>query len=114
MGPEGKYKLDCAWIQPYFDVDGHPSFTSDGKYMLTDSYPDDQNNRRYIIYNTENGKGIVVARMPENSLTNNASCDLHPKLSRGNDYVAFDTTESAKHQMVLFKLNWESIREEIG
>lgn len=114
IGSEGKYKLESAWIQPYFDVDGHPSFTIDGKYMLTDSYPDQHNNRRYIVYNTENHKGVIVAKMPENKLPGNAACDLHPKLSRDNQYIVFDTTSSAKHSMMLFKLNWSLIKERIG
>ena len=109
----GKYQLEAAWIKPYFDVDGHPSFTADGKYMLTDSYPDQENYRRYIVYNTETGKGLIVARMPENKLPGNSSCDLHPKLSRDNQFVVFDTTSSSKHSMMLFKLNWELITKEI-
>ena len=114
IGSEGKYKLDDSWTKPYFDVDGHPSFSSDGKYMLTDSYPDYKNNRRYIIYNTKTQKGLIVAKMPENRLIGNASCDLHPKLSRDNRYIVFDSTSSGKHTMLLFKINWDDIHSKIG
>ena len=114
LDESGKYQLDTAWIKPYFDVDGHPSFTSDGKYMLTDSYPDQNNNRRYIVYNTGTGKGIIIAKMPENKLPGNAACDLHPKLSRDNKYIVFDTTSSGKHSMMLFELNWELIEKELA
>ena len=110
----GKPRLDTAWVKNYFDVDGHPSFTKDGKYMLTDSYPDLNNNRRYIVYNTDTQKGIVIARMPENCLPGNAPCDLHPKLSHDDQYFVFDTTSSSKHSMILFKLNWNAIRDRIG
>ena len=84
LGDNSKYKLESEWIKPYFDVDGHPSFSS------------------------------VIAKMPENKLQGNASCDLHPKLSRDNQYVVFDTTSSAKHSMMMFRLNWDLIRGEIG
>lgn len=111
---DGQYKLESEWKQPYFNVDGHPSFTSDGKYMLTDSYPDQNNSRRFIVYNTENQKGVVIANMPENSLKGNAPCDLHPKLSHDNQYVVFDSTSSGKHTMLLFNINWKNIQEKIG
>ncbi len=114
IGNDGKFHLASQWIKPYFNVDGHPSFTSDGKYMLTDSYPDSQNNRRYIIFNTNNHKGIIVARMPENSMPGNSACDLHPKLSYDNKYVVFDTTSSGKHSMVMFELDWELIEKELS
>ena len=114
LGTDGVYHLSANWIQSYFDVDGHPSFTADGKYMLTDSYPDDHNNRRYIVYNTENHKGVVIANMPENCLHGNSSCDLHPKLSHDNQYVVFDTTSSGKHSMLLLSLNWDQIKNEIS
>ena len=114
INEEGFFFLESQWIKPYFNVDGHPSFTSDGKYMLTDSYPDENNNRRYIVYNTENQKGLVIAYMPENHLAGNSACDLHPKLSHDNKYIVFDTTSSAKHSMMLFELNWELIEKELA
>ena len=114
IGSDGKYKLESEWIQPCLDVDGHPSFTSDGKYMLTDSYPDYQNNRRFVVFNTENKKSLIIAKMPENKLPKNAACDLHPKLSRDNQYIVFDTTSFAKHSMIMFNINWSLIKERIG
>lgn len=114
LDENGKYVLQAAWIKPYFDVDGHPSFTKDGIYMLTDSYADPDNNRRYIVYNTITQKGIVVAKMPENAQPGNTPCDLHPKLSHDNQYVIFDTTSSGKHSMILFKINWVEITKELS
>ena len=114
VNSEGRYVLGDEWVKPYFDVDGHPSFTSDGKYMLTDSYPDQDNCRRYIVFNTENKKGLIIAKMPENSKSGNAACDLHPKLSQDNQFVAFDTTSAGKHSMILFRINWEEIKKAIS
>lgn len=111
LGTDDKYKLENAWIKPYFDVDGHPSFTADGRYMLTDSYPDQNNNRRYIVYDSLKQKGLVIAKMPENHLLGNVPCDLHPKLSKNGKYVVFDTTSSGKHSMMMFEINWDLIRK---
>ena len=114
IGCDGKFHLNSQWIKPYFSVDGHPSFTTDGRYMLTDSYPDAHNNRKYIVYNMETQKGMVIAKLPENSIPGNSSCDLHPKLSHDNKYVVFDTTSSSKHSMMLFELDWKLIEEELS
>ena len=114
VGDKGKFMLTGQWIRPYFDVDGHPSFTSDGKYMLTDSYPDTKGYRRYIVFNTATGKGMIIAKMKENAKQGNAACDLHPKLSRDNQNVIFDTTSSGKHTMMLFRINWDQIKNKIS
>ena len=109
MDETGKYKLEGAWVKSYFDVDGHPSFTNDGSYMLTDSYPDRNNYRRFVVYNTITRKGLVIAKMPENKQGENVACDLHPKLSKDNRYVVFDNTSLGKHSMILFQIDWKSI-----
>lgn len=110
----GTYLLDENWNESFFDIDGHPSFTSDGRYMLTDSYPDINNYRRYMVYDTVTHKGIIVAKIPENRTDCNADCDLHPKLSRDNNYVIFDNTSSGKHTMIMFKINWQIIKNKIS
>lgn len=39
-----------------FDIDGHPSFTTDGSYMITDTYPDQKGIQRLIVYNIQTKK----------------------------------------------------------
>ena len=33
-----------------FNLDGHPSFTKNGRYMLTDTYEDEESYRHLYIY----------------------------------------------------------------
>lgn len=110
----GVYKLVGKYEGDILNIDGHPSFTKDGKYMITDSYPDKEQYQRLIVYNTETRKGIVVGRFFAAFMGNPASCDLHPKLCRDNCHVAVDTAYSGKHRMALFKLRWEEIKKAIG
>lgn len=114
MDENGAFILKETWSGYMFGVDGHPSFTNDGKYMLTDSYPDEHNMRRYIVFNTTNRKGLIIAQMPENKSEGNSACDLHPKLSRDNQYVAFDNTSTGKHTLLLLNINWFKIIKSIG
>lgn len=97
-----------------FCIDGHPSFTSDRRYMLTDSYTDRNNYRRFIVYDTLTRKGMIIAKMPENREIGNVDCDLHPKLSLDNNYVIFDTTSTGSHSMLMLKLEWPLIKRRIS
>ena len=101
--------------QPLFNIDGHPTFGyTDATYMVTDSYPDDEGNQRLIVYNRESKKAMRVGSFYAFYKGNPASCDLHPKLSRGDRYLAVDTACSGLHKMMLFELQWEAIKDVIG
>ena len=93
-----------------FEVDGHPSFTKDGEYMITDTYPDNKRYRRLLIYNKEKGQAAYLGRFNA-AIEGKAACDLHPKLCRNNDYLMVDTAYNGKHHMILFRLNWQEIKD---
>lgn len=111
---DGRYILKDNWQQPFFNIDGHPSFTPDGRYMITDSYPDGKQMQRLVVYDTVTKKGIIVARLFAALKGTPASCDLHPKLSRDGQYVVVDTAYTGTHKMIVFKLNWNLIKQEIS
>lgn len=98
----------------YFAIDGHPSFTADGQYMITDTYPDKKGIQRLLVMNVSNKKTIVLATFEAPLRGTPASCDLHPKLSRDNNCVAVDTAHTGRHQMMLFHLEWDKIKSKIG
>lgn len=111
---DGKYKLIDNFQNSLFDIDGHPSFTSDGRYMITDSYPDRKQMQRLIIYDTVSKRGVIIARLYAALSGTPASCDLHPKLSRDDQYVVVDTAYTGMHKMIVFKINWKLIKQEIS
>ena len=111
---DNKFEHIGDWKQSFFDIDGHPSFTHDGRYMITDSYPDKKGYQRLIVFDTQTKKGIIVGKFFANYKGNPASCDLHPKLCRNNDYLVVDTAYDEKHHMVMFKLNWDEIKKKIS
>lgn len=105
----------CGKIESgLFDIDGHPSFTNDGRYMITDSYPDRHGFQRLIIYDTLTRKGLTVAKFNAYYNGNPASCDLHPKLSADNDYLAVDTAFDERHHLFLCKLDWKLIKRRLS
>lgn len=111
---DGKYTLVGKYDDKLFNIDGHPSFTADGKYMITDSYPDSDGNQRLLVMNTENKKVVQIASFEAPLRGNPASCDLHPKLSFGGKYLAVDTAYTGKHRMILFELNWGVIENSLS
>lgn len=97
-----------------FCVDGHPSFTEEGRYMITDSYPWKDGYQRLMIFDTFTGKSLVLAVLNAYYRGNPASCDLHPKLCKNNEYLVVDTAFDEHHHMILFKLNWSLIKNKIS
>ena len=95
------------------NIDGHPSFTTDGKYMITDTYPDENGYQHLLVYNPQTRKCIELANFYAPLKGNPASCDLHPKLSRDNKTVVVDTAYPGKHRMIAMELDWEMIEKDI-
>lgn len=111
---DGKYVFVRNLDQKLFSIDGHPSFSEDGRYMITDSYPDQDGFQRLIIYDCVTNKGIILGKFAAPLSGNPASCDLHPKLSYQSKYLAVDTAYTGKHCMVLYEINWQEIKKKIS
>lgn len=109
-----QYKLKHEYKGKLLDIDGHPSFTSDGKYMITDSYADDKKYRRLLVFNTENEKKLLLGKFYSPFWGTPASCDLHPKISADKQHLVIDTAYSGTHRMMVVDLKWNKIKEVIG
>ncbi len=110
---DNKFIFKKNFDNKLFSIDGHPSFTDDGQYMITDSYPDNEGFQKIIVYNCISNKGIIIAKLFAPLSGNPASCDLHPKLSYYGNYLAIDTAYTGTHHMILFELKWNEIKKEI-
>jgi len=114
VNSSGRYELAFKIGGKVFDIDGHPSFTNDRNYMITDTYPDADGFQHLVICNLRNMKKLELGRFPAYYHKTSASCDLHPKLSHNNDYVAVDSAYNERHHTILFRLNWAKIKENIS
>lgn len=111
---DNEYVMVDAYNGRLMDIDGHPSFVENGKYMITDSYADEKKLRRLIIWNTSNHKGILVGRFFAPLWGTPAACDLHPKISGQGEKIVIDTACSGKHEMMVLSIDWDNVRRKIG
>ncbi len=113
VNKNGMFVLDGTYNSSALRIDGHPSFTKDERYMITDSYPFENGFQHLIIFDTRTEKACVVAKLYASLWGNPASCDLHPKLCGNNEYVVVDTAYTGKHRMICFKIDWDKVKEKL-
>lgn len=87
------------------DEDGHPSYSNDQRYILTDTYPNNSRKQYLFIYNNE--KQILaqldVLYSPF-KFFNEYRCDLHPRWSFDNKYICVDTTYTGYRSLKTYEL----------
>ena len=85
--------------------DGHPSWTKDGRFMLTDTYADSSGYRYLLLFNIIKNQVYSLGKFF--SPLNNSSyrCDLHPRFSRKETEIIIDTAHSGQHQIMVFSVN---------
>ena len=86
--------------------DGHCSFSPDGRWLLTDTYPDrEESKRTLILYDLQEDRRVDVGRyyaIPE--ITGEFRCDLHPRWSRDGTQVCFDSIHEGSRQMYVVEV----------
>jgi len=72
--------------------DGHPSFSPNGRLILTDTYPDRLRMRSLILYDTEQRNKIILGRFfAPLKYDGDMRCDLHPRWSCDGRIISFDS-----------------------
>ncbi len=83
-----------------FNCDGHCSFSPDGRWMLTDTYPDDTAHRTLILCKWREGcMRVDIGRFLSPAMDWTIRCDLHPRWSRDGNQVCVDSIHEGSRQM---------------
>lgn len=81
-------------------VDGHPSYSPDGQYIITDTYPDFKRKQTLYLIRVSDQKikrlGSIYANI---AYRNDVRCDLHPRWSRDGSMVCFDGAKDKLRQV---------------
>jgi len=80
--------------------DGHPSISPDGKWLLTDTYPDLARMSYLILYNIERNKIIELGRFYQPiKYQGEMRIDLHPKWRANGRQIFFESGHAGKRQL---------------
>jgi hypothetical protein len=73
--------------------DGHPSFSPDGQWIVTDTYPDRGRMRRLLLCSPPAGRVIEVGAFHSPwRFDGPARCDLHPRWSPDGQRISIDSS----------------------
>jgi hypothetical protein len=88
------------------DYDGHGTFSPDGRWMVTDTYPD-QGSREQKIYLMDMATQAVLplGRFIEPAeFKGHWRCDIHCRWSPKGDLIGFNSTMTGSRQVYIFRL----------
>lgn len=88
-----------------FNRDGHCSVSPDGRWMLTDSYPDANGQRPLLLFDWKYRLRYDIGRFDSLPLESPLRCDLHPRWSRDGGRVCIDSTHEGERQMYALDLH---------
>ncbi|TMW72244.1 hypothetical protein [Alteribacter natronophilus] len=87
-------------LWPELKNDGHPSYSADGKKVVTDTYPDRA--RVCKLYLMDDKKSQIIAKVfAPFKYDNDFRCDLHPRWNRSGSKVCFDSVFEGQRSLYL-------------
>lgn len=99
-------EYEYCW--PELSADGHPSYSYDKKYVVTDSYP----NRSRMSYlrimdgnEKKNDVRIIAKVFAPFKYDNDTRCDLHPRWNHRSDEICFDSVFEGRRGLYCIKIN---------
>ncbi|MCY3993995.1 MAG: hypothetical protein OXF50_22420 [Caldilineaceae bacterium] len=79
---------------------GHCSFTRDGSWLLTDEYPDENSLQALLLWHMKEERLVVLGRFHSPlPFRGEIRCDLHPRWSRDERHVSFDSIHDGSRQV---------------
>lgn len=92
------------------DFDGHGTFSPDGKWMVTDGYPDRKTGEQKIhLMEMATGNTKLIGSYPEPEAYREKGfwrCDLHSRWSPAGDMIGFNSTMSGSRQAYIYKIEY--------
>jgi hypothetical protein len=89
-----------------FSVDGHCSYSPDRKWMMTDTYPDKEDNRTLMLFHLASETRIDIGKyFAPPALQGPIRCDLHPRWSRSGKKVCIDSAHEGHRQVYVIDVS---------
>lgn len=89
-----------------FSVDGHCSYSPDRQWMMTDTYPDAEDNRTLMLFHLASETRIDIGKFyAPPQLQGPIRCDLHPRWSRDGKKVCIDSAHEGHRQVYVIDVS---------
>ena len=89
-----------------FSSDGHPQFSPDGNYFVTDTYPDRFRRQSLIVFDWQADRRRDLARLQlPLRFIREPRCDFHPRWNRQGDVICFDSAHTGKRSLCTISLS---------
>ena len=86
--------------------DGHCTVSPDGRWMVTDSYPDENRRQHLFVMDLQTGRAARLASLyAPPQYKGDWRCDLHPRWSRDSRRVCVDSTHAGIRQVYVVDLD---------
>jgi hypothetical protein len=88
------------------DYDGHGTFSVDGKWMVTDTYPSGPfREQKIYLMNMKTEAVLPLGRFVQpKEFTKDWRCDIHCRWSPKGDMIGFNSTHAGSRQVYIFHL----------
>lgn len=87
------------------DYDGHGTFSPDGRWMITDTYPSENREQKIFLMDMKTECVMPLGRFIQpKEYTAGWRCDIHCRWSPEGDMVGFNSTHSGSRQVYIMKL----------
>ncbi len=90
---------------PELTGDGHPSYSPNKKYIVTDSYPNRSRMQKiYVMKDEKTAPKIRVQVFAPFKYDNDTRCDLHPRWNHAGTQICFDSVFEGKRGLYMVEL----------
>jgi len=84
----------------FFLSDGHCSYSPDGRFVLYDSYPDQERYQHLSIFDLQDSPPLRLGKLYSYDKSDlDIRCDLHPRWNRVGDIVSLDSNHEGSRQI---------------
>ena len=101
-------KEDYRWLGAgILTKDGHGAFSTDGRWMVNDTYPDELKMRTLMLLDMENDAVLPLGRFYVPPVYKGPHrCDLHPRFNHTGDKICFDSVHEGTRQVYIAELEF--------
>ena len=94
---------DYKMLWPELNTDGHCSYSPDGQFVITDTYPNRRRIASVYFCTEEDNRSRIIARVfSPFKYDNDCRCDLHPRWNRGiNKKICIDSVHEGKRGLYI-------------